>query len=506
MLALSFPRYGHAVVGLVAVVPLLVALSGWRGRPGVYPGHTFRHGAALGAAAGLVHYLGTMYWTGAVVQTFGGLPAVVALLVALALALYMAAYTALASGLIAAAIRRLGGRALLLAPPLWVAAEFARGHVLGGFPWIPLGSAVVTLVPVAQLASVAGVYGLSCVLVAQGALVARALTGTPRDRLTFGGAAALLLLTVSGWGAARVAEGRLLREGAPFTIGLVQANIAQQDKWNPRLAGEIGRRYDVLTRRAAAAGARAVLWPESATPYFFNEDPVQSEAVRELVRQTGVPLLFGTDEIERGRPDRYYNSAFMLDSAGAVAAVYRKIQLVPFGEFVPLRQLLFFVQPLVEAVSDFSPGERVTMLPLGEHMASTAICYEVVYPHLMRRAVLEGAELLTTITNDAWYGTSSAPYQHFELASMRAIEQGRYLARAANTGISGIVDPYGRAVVKTPIFEEAVVTGEVRFLQSRTVYARIGDLVAQASLLVALLTSGWLAIDRRARSGPREGA
>jgi apolipoprotein N-acyltransferase len=497
LLALSFPRYGHAVVALVAVVPLLVSLAGWRGRPGAYPGLTFRQGAARGAAAGLVHYLATMYWTGAVVQTYGGLPGPVAGLVALALALYMSAYLALASGLIAASVRRLGGRGLLLAAPLWVAAEFARGHVLGGFPWIPLGGAVVTLVPVAQLASLVGVYGVSFMLVAQGTLVARALTGTARDRAVFGGTAAALLVVVSAWGSWRVADARLTREGTPMTVGLVQANIAQTDKWNPRLAGEIARRYDVLTRRAAAAGAGVILWPESATPHFFNEDPVASEAIRALVRETGVPLLFGTDEIERGSPDRYYNSAMILDPTGAVAAVYRKIQLVPFGEYVPLRGLLFFVQPLVEAVSDFTPGERVTMLPMGEHMASTAICYEVVYPHLMRRAVLEGAELLTTITNDGWYGDSSAPYQHFDLAAMRAIEQGRYLARAANTGISGVVDPYGRAVVKTRVFEETVVTAEVRFLQSRTLYATIGDVVAQASLLGALLTTVWLVAFRR---------
>lgn len=487
------------MVALVAVVPLLVSLSGWRGRPGVYPGRGFRRGAALGATAGLVHYLGTIYWTGAVVQTFGGLAGPVAWLVALALALYMSAYTAVASGLIAAALQRLGARGLLLTAPIWVAGEFARGHVLGGFPWIPLGSAVVTLLPVAQLASLVGVYGVSFFLVAQGALVARAITGSAGDRLRFGGAAAGLLVAVSVWGSWRVRDAPLTRDGTPAVVGLVQANIAQADKWNPRMAGEIGRKYDVLTRQAAAAGADVVLWPESATPYFFNEAPVEGESIRALVRATGVPLLFGTDEIERGTPDRYYNSAMMLDPTGAVAAVYRKIQLVPFGEYVPLRALLFFVQPLVEAVSDFTPGEQVTMLPIGEHMASTAICYEVVYPHLIRQAVLSGAELLTTITNDAWYGDSSAPYQHFELASMRAIEQGRYLARAANTGISGVIDPYGRVVAKTRVFDQDVVVAQVRFLQARTLYATIGDVVAQASVLGALLTAVWLAASRRAR-------
>lgn len=465
----------------------------------MHRGQSFRRGAALGATAGVVHYLGTIYWTGAVVSQFGGLPAVVAWLCALLLALYMSAYTALACGLIGASVRRLGTRGLALAPFAWVAAEFARGHVLGGFPWIPLGSAVVTLIPVAQLASVLGVYGVSGFLVTLGALVAVALTTAGRDRIAAATAAVVLLTGVSVWGAARVADASLTRAGTPFVVGLIQPNISQAQKWDRRLVGEIERRFDRLTRQAVADGAQAVLWPESATPYMFNEDPVQAAAVRALVQQTGVPLLFGTDEVERGTPDRFYNSAFVLDPTGAVAAVYRKIQLVPFGEFVPLKDLLFFVSPLVEAVADFTPGERVTMLPFGEHMASTAICYEIVYPHLMRRAVLEGAELLTTITNDAWYGESSAPFQHWELASMRAIEQGRYLARAANTGISGVVDPYGRPVAKTAVFEEAVVTAEVRFLTDRTVYATIGDAVAQLSLVVAGLMALWLlATARRA--------
>lgn len=483
----------------MAVVPLLVALAGWRGRAGVYPGQPFRRGAALGATTGVVYFMGTIYWTGAVVTTYGGIPKVVGLLLALVLALYMSVYTALSSGLTAAAVRRLGGRGLLLAPVLWTAGEFARGHVLGGFPWVPLGSAVVTILPVAQLASLVGVYGVSFFLVAQGMLIARALTSGGRARLGFAAAAVALLTAVSAWGSWRVTNAALTREGTPGVVGLIQANIAQEDKWNPRLGGDIARKYDALSRESAAAGAQVILWPESSTQYLFNQDPVSAEVVRTMVRETGVPLLFGTDEVERGQPDRYYNSAMMLDPTGAVAAVYRKIQLVPFGEYVPLRQLLFFVQPLVEAVSDFSPGERVTMLPVGEHMISTAICYEVVYPHLMREAVREGAELLTTITNDAWYGDSSAPYQHWELASMRAIEQGRYLARAANTGISGVIDPYGQVVAKSRVFEDEVLNAEVRFLQSRTLYATIGDLVAQLSLLGTLLTAVWLVAARRAR-------
>src|SRR4029453_16656240 len=168
----------------------------------------------------------------------------------------------------------------------------------------------------------------------------------------------------------------------------------------------------------------------------------------------------------------------MLRKKRDVAGVYRKMDRVPFGEYVPLKNLLFFVGPLVEAAGAFTPGQSMVLLPTLQGAISTAICYEIVYPALVRESVVMGSELLTTITNDAWYGYSSAPYQHFMQASMRAIEQGRYLARSANTGISGIVDPYGRVLVQSALFETTVVTGDVKLLSHLTVYARIGDLFA----------------------------
>lgn len=468
-------------------MPLLVALSGWRGRPGVRPGAGARRGFLLGMVTGVVHYAGTLYWTSDVVHTYGGLGWPSALLAAAGLVLYMTVYLAGGAAVIGLFVQRLGVRGLWLAPAVWVAGEYARGHVLGGFPWIPLGASVVTLLPVAQVASLVGVYGVSALLALVATAITVALTARPAGARAAVAFAIVLLTTASLWGALRIRDGRLAEDGDPFTVGLVQGNIAQDDKWNPTLAPAILDRYLSMTRAAVARGARLVIWPESSTPFLFDEDPVSAAAVRALVRESGTPLLFGTDEFERGTPNRFYNSAFMLSGDGATAAVYRKMHLVPFGEYVPLRRLLFFIAPLVESVSDFAPGTRVTMLPVAGHMASTAICYEVVYPHLIRQAVLEGSELLTTVTNDAWYGESSAPHQHYALASMRAIEQGRYLARAANTGISGIIDPYGREVARSGLFETTVVMGEVRFIRTRTVYATIGDVVPQLGVLVTLL-------------------
>ncbi|MET0215970.1 MAG: apolipoprotein N-acyltransferase [Vicinamibacterales bacterium] len=497
-MALSFPRYGHAAVAFIALTPLYVALCGYSGSAGLR-GVSARRAFFLGLLTGVVHYAGTLYWTSGTVRTFGGLSLPVALFVAGLLVLYMSLYIGGMAAASAVMIRRFGVTGLLLAPVALVSAEYLRAYAFGGFPWIPLGSAVVTLLPLAQLASVGGVYLLSWVLAFLSACFALAAVQPGRARISAVAAALGLLTVTSIWGAARIQSAALTREGTPVSIGLIQANIPQSEKWDPSRARAIFQRYLQMTREAAAKGAHFILWPESATPFYFHEDPPAAEHVRDLVRETGTPLLFGTDEIERGSPDRYYNSAFMLDPAGATAAVYRKMFLVPFGEYVPFGDLLTFVAPLVEAVSAFSPGTRVTMMPVDGHMVSTAICYEVVYPHLIRAGVREGSELLTTITNDAWYGESSAPFQHFELAKLRTIEQGRYLVRAANTGISGIVDPYGRELARTNLFETTTVIGEARFIQSRTVYATIGDLAAQLAVLLTLLGLGAAVFASRAR-------
>jgi apolipoprotein N-acyltransferase len=474
-------------MAFVALTPLYVALAGWSGRAGEFRGVSARRGFTLGLITGVVHYAGTVYWTSGTVATFGGLPWLVALPVTFLLVLYMSLYVGLSSAVAALLIQRFGPLGLLLAPVTWVSAEYARAHIFGGFPWIPLGNAVVSLLPLAQLASVLGVYGLSWLLALLNALFAYVAMTSGRRRVAAVVTAVVLVAATSLWGALRIREGRLTREGSALKVALIQGNVPQDEKWDPSRAEAIFGRYLRMTRDAAAAGAELIIWPESATPFYFDEDPRSALRVRELVNEIRVPLLFGTDEIEPGSPPKYYNSAFMLNESGTTAAVYRKMFLVPFGEYVPFGTLLTFVGPLVEAVSAFSPGQRVTMLPVHGHMMSTAICYEVVYPHLIRQGVLEGAELLTTITNDAWYGETSAPFQHFELAAMRAIEQGRYLARAANTGISGIVDPYGRVTVRTELFETTAPIGEVRFIQERTVYARIGDLAAQLAVLIMLV-------------------
>jgi apolipoprotein N-acyltransferase len=299
------------------------------------------------------------------------------------------------------------------------------------------------------------------------------------------------------WGSIRVGRAELTRTGEAMRVGLIQGNVDQAEKWDATRAARIYADYLRMTRQAIREGAEMVFWPESATPVPFEDDPAAADQLRTIARQARVPILFGSDQIEwrsqnnQRVPATYYNSAFLVLPDGTTGGVYRKMHLVPFGEYVPLKRIFFFAAPLVEAVGDFTAGDEAVLLPVRGHLISTAICYEIVYPDLVRRFVQGGSELLTTITNDAWFGRTSAPYQHFEQASMRAIEDGRYLVRSANTGISGIVDPYGRVLAATEVFQPAVTVGEIRFLRTRTVYVAIGDVFAYASVLttVALLVA-----------------
>ena len=443
-----------------------------------------------------MYFAGTLYWITGVMALYGGLPTPVAMVLNAALVAYLALFPAIFAVVMARGIAAFGARALSAAPLVWIATELGRTYVLTGFPWVLLGYSQAGVLPIAQLASLFGVYGVSALVAAVSAAGAYLAVGPRGARLRPLVIGAGLLLVVGLWGNRRATAAEWTRTGDPVRVGLVQANIDQGEKWDPAKEAFIFNNYLQMTSQAITRGANLVLWPESSTPFYFEEprDRAYAEALRNLARRTRVPILIGSDEIGPGEPMKYYNSAFLIREDGATAGVYRKMHLVPFGEYVPFKRVLFFAAPLVEAVSDFSEGEDPTLLPVGGHLISVAICYEIVYPNLVRRFVSGGSELLTTITNDAWFGRTSAPYQHWEQASMRAVEEGRYLVRAANTGISGIVDPYGRVVEMTPIYEPAVVVGDARFLRTTTLYARIGDVLAYAAVVV---TAAMLLMARR---------
>jgi apolipoprotein N-acyltransferase len=489
LLALSFPKFGHWVFAWVALAPLLVSVASARTGRGA-----FRRGYVTGA----VSSMGLVYWTEAVVVQFGGLPLVVGLVVMTLLCLALALFPSLFAWIVWRWLRAFGRPALLLAPLAWVATEILRAHTLFRFSWCLLGYSQHENVAFIQIARFGAVYLVSAVVAAASAVFAYlALERDPRARAAASASLAALLLVVGGYGASALAQP--LRPSGRIKVGLVQAAILQGEKWDPALAWRNIDRHIALTEQAADKGARLVVWPESAVPYLFDRNAPVAARLRDLAQSRKIYLVFGNDDREDQAEGRYrmFVGAKMLDPAGGLVLRYHKIRLVPFGEYVPMQPLLTLggrvAAKLVDQVADFTPGSEHVLAPVDGHPVGATICYEAIFPDVVRGFADGGAELLVNITNDAWYGRSSAPHQHLAMAAFRAVENGKYLVRAANTGISAVVDPRGRVIERTALFEPAVVVREVPFVPGTTFYARHGDVFAWTCFAAAaLLTAATL--------------
>ena len=481
LVVLSFPKFGHGAVAWVALAPLLLALAG---APG--PAHSFR----LGYITGAVSSLGLVYWTGTVVVQYGGINAGLGIAVMVMLCLALALFPSLFGLLVAAWYRALGPRALLLSPLAWVASEILRANTLCNFSWCLLGYSQQPFPGFIQIARYTAVYGVSFLLAGVSAALAYiALEKRAGPRWTVGLLTAAIVAGV--WIHGEWLLGQRWPESGRIRVGLVQASILQEDKWDPDRAIENVKRHVDLTRAAAAQGARLVAWPESAVPFSFDSAPEVADELRSLARELSIFLLFGNDDRADppGGPARVWVAAKLLTPQGELTMRYHKIRLVPFGEYVPLQPVLTlggrFTARLVRQVADFTPGEEYSVGDVDGHRVATFICYEAIFPDLIRQFTVRGAELLVNITNDAWYGRSSAPYQHLGMAAFRAVENEKYLVRAANTGVTAVVDPRGRIVERTELFRPATLVREVAFVPGTTFYARHGDLFAWGSLAAA---------------------
>jgi apolipoprotein N-acyltransferase len=481
LLALSFPKFGHGAVAWVALAPLLVALAESRGGLDAF---------RLGYITGALSSVGLVYWTALVVVQYGGLSLPVGIGVMVLLCLALALFPSLFGWLVGSWRRALGPAALLLAPVAWVATEILRAHTLFNFSWCLLGYSQHANLPVIQVARYAAVYGVSFVVALVSAVLAYVVVETrprPRRAAALATAAVVAAVLVHGYWSLK----RPVEEAGRIRVGLVQASVLQEDKWEPESAWTNVDRHLDLTRLAATQGARLVVWPESAVPFYFDHSPELSTELRQIVRQSGIYLVFGNDDREArdDREERFWVGAKMLTPEGDLALRYHKIRLVPFGEYVPVQSVLTLggriSAKVVKQVVDFTPGEDHATGLVDGHKVAAFICYEAIFPDLVREFAAGGAELLVNITNDAWYGRTSAPYQHMAMAAFRAVENGKYLVRAANTGITAVVDPHGRVLERTGLFERTMLVREVAFVPGRTFYARHGDVFAWSCLALA---------------------
>jgi apolipoprotein N-acyltransferase len=442
-----------------------------------------------------VFFVVLLRWLDHTFLYFSAIPWPITWLPITALAAYCGLYVALTAAAVSWLRVRIGpGLALALVPPLWIGGEWLRGWLMDGFPWGLLGYSQHSVLPVIQLAELTGVYGVSFLIVAVNCAIA-AVVGLGWRAAAPGAALAAVALAGSlafGWHALagqRAAGSREVR------VGLIQPSIEQTLKWDPAQHAHILDTYEALTREAARSKPAVVLWPETATTIFLRGDQALLERLVRLASAVDAPLLVGSID-RQDRPDgTFLNSAFLLSGQG-ITSKYDKIHLVPFGEYVPLGWLIGFVRSWAEFISDFGVGEAHTVFRLPEASFGTVICYEVIFPELFREFVTRGADFMVNITNDAWFGRTSGPWQHLGMLPLRAVEHRVAIARAANTGISALVEPSGRVARSLGLFERGVLDGAVRLRSGSTLYTRWGDWLVYASVAVSALGFGWALFGR----------
>jgi len=433
----------------------------------------------MGLLGGTVAFLTTCYWIVVAVNRYGGIALPGAFAVLLLLCLYLGTYWGVfCIGLLY--FHRI--RLVLGGSALWVVLEYLRGHLLSGFPWAMLSHSQWRILPLLQILDLTGAYGLSFLLCAVNLSLHLGFTN-PK------GIWKVLPITMVLFGLV-LGYGFLKLKGPPprtsFKVGIIQGNVNQSEKWDRSLKERILKVHETLTVEILQENPHLILWPETAFPGYFPQDRL-SDKMLELSQKGKVPILFGSLRRESGR---VYNSAFLI-SRGKIMGHYDKVHLVPFGEYLPLRDLLEgLFGPFEETVpGDISPGRTVEVFetPLGRF--SVLICFEIIFPDLSRAAVRGGADFLVTITNDAWFGRTSAPYQHLAQAVFRAVEVRRWVLRSANTGVSAVVDPRGRILAETPIFRRLAFTAPFGLSAERTLYVRLGDWFPGLSILIFILSA-----------------
>ncbi len=493
LLILSFPSFDFGALAWICLVPLLLASRDT----------STQRAFGLGWLTGLIAFCGLIYWIAIAVHQHGEISLPASVFTLLMLAGYLATFVAVFSSLATFFSNKFSHPSLLLwsAPAAWVTLEIIRTHAFTGFPWALLGYSQYKWLTIIQIADITGVYGISFLIVLGNALITLiiqfffkhlrrhqipSVTGIALSSII---TVIIFVLTLT-YGEVKQTSLNKTHDTRTIKLALIQPNIEQSQKWNPAFQKEIMDRYKSLTMNVSkedkSADADMIVWPEAATPFVFAEEDSVREQIVSLVQKQKKPLIFGSIALRktaRGKP-HLLNRAYLLSSQGTILNHYDKIHLVPFGEYVP--PLLSFIDKLANGIGDYIPGTRHTILGGPHGRFGVAICFEVIYPSLVRKFIKGGAEYMITITNDAWYDQSSAPYQHFSMVVFRAIENRISFARAANTGISGFINPDGSIKSRTNLLEQTTITDTVTLGYDQTIYTAYGDVFAYTCTLITL--------------------
>ncbi len=484
LLTAGFPPFDIYPAPWIALVPFLFSLRD-KGLKA-----SFR----LGIIMGMSYFIGTIYWVYHSMHVYGYLPLYISILIVLLLCFYLSVYVGLFSMLFTHLSRKSRLPALLIAPVIWVTMEYIRTYALTGYPWSLLGYSQYTFLPIIQIADITGVYGISFLIVAvNGAIYdtsvlcskKRCGDSAPSNGLPVKLGSIILAIAIIAsllYGMSRLSTEHT---GSTVKISLVQGNIAQDKKWDLRFQREVIDTYKRLTSKTLTDSPDIIIWPETAVPFVFNSSIRFTREMTDYQKSLDTHLLFGS--MVKKSTSEMTNSALLFSDEGKLLSSYDKIHLVPYGEYVPLRKFLPFIDKLTAGTGDFASGDDYVVMETPFARIGNLICYEIIFPGLVRKFADRGANLLVTITNDAWFGRTSAPYQHFSMAVLRAVENRVPVVRAANTGISGFIDSRGRIISQSDIFVEAAFTDTVFIGNERSFYTKHGDVFAYLCIAAVLL-------------------
>jgi len=480
--ALGMPGYDVPGLPFACLVPLLILST---------TSVNSRQAARRGFLAGTLANLFLVYWIAYTVAVQGKLGWLPGALAALLVSAYLGTYVSLAA-VVAHRLRiRFGGAGLWGFPAAWVCVEYARAVLFTGFPWLLLGYSLSGHSLLRQAADLAGVYGLGFLLATANVCLYRAAAGAVRGQrwgalLHVAGGAAVAG-SLFAYGAADMVRAGAGGHGETVRVGVAQGGIDQSLKWSPAHQKETLGIYGALTKEAKAKGAEVVVWPETAAPFFYGWETEMSAVVDAVATENGVPILFGAPWFDPSAGGKYFNSVFLLDERGIVEGRYDKRHLVPFGEYIPLRRLLFFLRKLTVGEEDFSAGAGPALFAVRGEPVGASVCYEAVFPGIIRESVREGARWLVNVTNDAWFGDTVAPHQHLAMARMRAVEFRRPMVRAANSGISAVIDERGEVVARLGLFRKGTLVAEIHPRKEETAYAKTGEIFAISCTIMTFL-------------------
>jgi apolipoprotein N-acyltransferase len=483
LLSLAFPLARLDLLAWVAFVPLFWAL---------HRNERSGHAAILGLLFGLSFFSFDVSWIYRTVTLHGKMASFTGVVIFLGMIFTLALFPCFFALCLHWYSRRKLD-AVLVAPFLWTGLEYARAIAFTGFPWDLLGYSQLSRLTIVQVSDITGVYGVSFLVMLVNATLWQCWKARIEiQRMPWKPAAftAVCLIAVLAYGNVRISQfPSPAAEDRGFAIGVLQGNIPQKLKWEPEAREHTFKVYENLATEAVRSGARFLIWPETSVPVLFGGSSPYWRRPFEISEKLGVPMLVGVPSYEtRGKRTDYYNTAFLLDDT-RVLARYDKIHLVPFGEYMPLTWLLPLGPGLAAREADYSPGTSMTVMSVpGSPPFSVLICYEAIFPELVRMAVRAGAAMLVNMTNDGWFGASSAPYQHLRMATLRAIENRAWMIRCANTGVSVAVDQAGRTVRKLGLDKEGFFVVEIpAAIAAGSFYSRFGDFFAWACIGVCLL-------------------